>query len=77
MINVKLEEKNENRSTKPYPKLMRNKITHSIVLFISAQEGTFLFSGTGEIRVGERWYNFVTDGSIFEDFDGSIVLSND
>lgn len=74
---MKVEVKESNKkSERPYPKLMISKLVKTtIVLFTTKTEGIIVQSEDKYNPVGYYWtYPGSRD---FEDFEGSITLSND
>ena len=64
------------KSERPFPKLMISKVDKTLlVLFTTPTEGTVIQSKYNDKPVGYRPQCFVD--SYFEDFEGSLILSND
>jgi len=64
------------KAERPFPKLMINNLDKTtIVLFSSPTEGTIIHSKGKLYPVG--FHSQSLGSSYFEDFEGSLILSND
>ena len=71
---IKTTVKRPPRKGKPYPKLMKSRVSGVIVLFESEGRGMVVYSHETASPVGHfssEW------GDTFEDFEGAITLENE
>ena len=64
------------KAERPFPKLMINSLNKTtIALFSNPSEGTIIQSKDNRLPLGSYSKGLVS--SSFEDFEGSLILSND
>lgn len=62
------------KQPKPFPKLVKSGESGNIFLLTSEYIGTCVFSPSGRLKVGEHYNNWIGP---FEDYEGTITLSNE
>ena len=70
-----INEKQDVKIEKPFPKLMRSINTNSVVLFKDNKKGTIIFETASSEHLG--YFCGSWDMDVFTDFEGEIALSND
>ena len=65
---------NASNKSKPFPKLMVDRVKNSVWLMSNSSHGTLVSRGRSSFSIGEQPMWLQSDK--FVDFDGSVTLSN-
>lgn len=71
---IKTIAKDKGEHVSDFPKLMKSTFSDTIVLMTSYGTGTVVMCEKGFHGIGH--YSNIWDMSVFEDYDGSVVLQN-